>query len=339
MQSSLVALFRLLRESFHFLQSQLLIRCSRLIIFAEYLSPQEEALTILSRMRAFLSYGDIENYCLPWEVLADSDPRSKERGARTEAIEEHCGVFPDGTFVPLTFRQRLFFASPQKKLEYKITKVRKQSAKVVRRVSHLETSLEDARDIALLREFILECLCPFKRQSLMENNQNYDESAARRVSWPVYIISWIIVTGSLLFFIYWIFAWGVYQGDTVLAAWGAIFGTGAAGDILFVQITKIVILNYLPALAMQPQLLRIRSVLSDISMNFINRQHDSPHAPSGADKSDDISVIQYMSAACRAARSHELFALPAAWLLRQVPCKILTYSACLGHIPTRDLHT
>jgi hypothetical protein len=70
---------------------------------------------------------------------------------------------------------------------------------------------------------------------------------------------------------------------------------------------------------MQPQLLRIRSVLSDISMNFINRQHDSPHAPAGADKSDDISVIQYMSAACRAARSHELFALPAAWLLRQVP--------------------
>ena len=268
-------------------------------------------------MRTFLSYGDIENYCLPWEVLSDSDPRSKERGAKTEAIEEHCGVFPDGTFVPLTFRQRLFFSSPLKKLEYKIAKVRKQSAKVVRRVSHIETSLEDTRDIALLREFILECLCPFKRQSLMVNNHAYDEAATRRVSWPVYIAAWTVITSSLLFFIYWIFAWGVYQGDEVLGAWGAIFGTGAAGDILFVQITKIVILHYLPALAMQPQLLRIRSVLADISMNFINRQ-DEFHPPTGPDTSDDISVIQYMSAACRAARSTELYALPAAWLLRQV---------------------
>ena len=152
----------------------------------------------------------------------------------------------------------------------------------------------------------------------MANNLAYDEAAARRVSWPVYIAAWTIVTGSMLFFIYWIFAWGVYQGDAILAAWGAIFGTGAAGDILFVQITKIVILHYLPALAMQPQLLRIRSVLADISMNFINRQHET-HSLVGSENSDDISVIQYMSAACRAARSAELYSLPAAWLLRQVP--------------------
>jgi hypothetical protein len=284
-----------------------------------YLTPQEEALTILGRVRTFLAYGDLENYCLPWEVISDTDPRAKERGAKTEAIEEHMGVFPDGTFVPLTLRQRLFFASPLKKLEYKIAKVRKLSDEVVELVSTLETSTEDAKDIALLREFILECLSPFKRHSLVVNNHAYDEAAARRVSWPVYITSWIIITGSLLFFIYWIFAWGVYQGDTVLGAWGAIFGTGAAGDIIFVQVTKIVILYYLPALAMQPQLLRIRNVLADISMNYINRQHTSYSQSTPIEKSEDISIIQYMSAACRAARSSELHALPSAWLLRQVP--------------------
>jgi hypothetical protein len=284
-----------------------------------YLTPQEEALTILGRVRTFLAYGDLDNYCLPWEVISDTDPRAKERGAKTEAIEEHMGVFPDGTFVPLTLRQRLFFSSPLKKLEYKIAKVRKLSDEVVDVVSTLETTTEDAKDIALLREFILECLSPFKRHSLIVNNHAYDEAAARRVSWPVYITSWIIITGSLLFFIYWIFAWGVFQGDTVLGAWGAIFGTGAAGDIIFVQVTKIVILYYLPALAMQPQLLRIRNVLADISMNYINRQHTSYSQTAPVEKSEDISIIQYMSAACRAARSSELHALPSAWLLRQVP--------------------
>ena len=228
-------------------------------------------------------------------------------------------MFPDGTFAPLSLRQRLFFGTPVKKLEYKLKKVRKQSEKVTEHVSTLETATDDARDIALLREFILECLSPFKRHSLIVNNQAYDEAAACRVSWPVYLTAWgIIITGCLLFFIYWIFAWGLYQGDTVLGVWGATFGTGAATDIIFVQVTKILVLYYLPALAMQPQLLRIRSVLADISMNYINHPNPTSRRQAITDQSEEISVIQYMSAACRASRSAELRALPAAWLLRQV---------------------
>lgn len=284
---------------------------------ADLLTPAEEALTLLARVRSFLSYGDLDSYCLPWEVLSDTDPRTKERGAKTEAIEDHLGVFPDGTFAPLSLRQRLFFGTPVKKLEYKLKKVREQSEKVTEHVSTLETATDDARDIALLREFVLECLSPFKRHSLIVNNQAYDEAAARRVSWPVYMTAWGIITGCLLFFIYWIFAWGLYQGDTILGAWGATFGTGAATDIIFVQVTKILVLYYLPALAMQPQLLRIRSVLADISMNYINHNHNSMK-PVGAEESDEMSVVQYMSAACRASRSKELRYLPAAWLLRQV---------------------
>ena len=282
----------------------------------DLLTPAEEALTLVARIRTFLSYGDIENYCLPWEVLSETNPGVKERGAKTEAIEEHLGVFPDGTFAPLSLRQRLFFGTPLKKLEYKLKKVRQQSEEVIELVSTLETATDDARDIALLREFILECLSPFKRHSLIVNNHAYDEAAARRVSWPVYIASWTFITCCLLFFIYWIFGWGLYQGDTILGAWGATYGTGAATDIIFVQVTKIFILYYLPALAMQPQLLRIRSVLADISMNYINHNHNMKFV--GAEESDEMSVVQYMSAACRASRSKELRYLPAAWLLRQV---------------------
>jgi hypothetical protein len=63
--------------------------------------------------------------------------------------------------------------------------------------------------------------------------------------------------GTISFFIYWIFAWGVYNGGDTLVAWGQVFGLACGNDI-FVQIVKIIIILYLPATAMQPQLLRIR---------------------------------------------------------------------------------
>ena len=115
-----------------------------------------------------------------------------------------------------------------------------------------------------------------------------------------------------------------------MKAWGSIYGTTAATDILLVQVTKIYILYYLPSQAMQPQLIRIRKVLADISMKYINKddvgdlyRKNQIILPTGSSKSkndlrDEISVVQHMSAACRAAWSHELKDLPSAWLLRQV---------------------
>ena len=238
--------------------------------------------------------------------------RLLDREARVEAIEEHLGVFPDGTFIPLTLRQRLFFGSAMAKLEYKIEKVRLKSREIVAVIQSQEQGEDELKDILLIREFILECLSPFKRYTLKANNEAYSHVVTQRIPWSGYLLSWFFVSGCLLFFVYWIFAWGVYQGSVILSSWGAIFGTGAASDILLVQVTKIFILYYLPASAMQPQLLRIRSVLADISMNYINRSDGNP------DQRDDITVVQHISAACKAARSNELSSLPSAWLLRQV---------------------
>ena len=115
-----------------------------------------------------------------------------------------------------------------------------------------------------------------------------------------------------------------------MSAWGKVYGTTAATDILLVQVTKIYTLYYLPSQAMQPQLIRIRKVLADISMNYINKDDVSDLyrknniiLPTGSSKlksdlRNQISVVQHMSAACRAAWSHELKDLPSAWLLRQV---------------------
>ena len=274
---------------------------------------------IVDQVHSFLFVGDAESHWLPWEVLRATSYGSIARVAKIKAIEDQLGVFPDGSQVPLTLRQRLYFGTSLGKLEYKISKCQRKSKEIVQAVRSLRAWESDIKDTKLIRCFILECLAPFKRYTLQNSTTLYEETIAERISWPVYIFSWILVGGSLCFFMYWIFDWGVVTGGANLSIWGAIFATGAASDILLVQITKIFLLYYIPSKAMQPQLVRIRSVLADIIMDYINR-HDPTIQEQEEEEADDgdIRVVQHLSAACRAARSTELKSLPAAWLLRQV---------------------
>ena len=288
-------------------------------ILTDFLSPLEEAMMIVDQVHSFLFVGDVESHWLPWEVLRSTSYGSIARIAKIKAIEDQLGVFPDGSQVPLTLRQRLFFGTSLGKLEYKISKCQRKSKDIVQAVRSLKAWESDIKDTKLIRCFILECLAPFKRYTLQHSNAVYEESILEKTTWPIYALSWILVGGSLCFFMYWIFAWAVVTGGTNLSIWGAIFVTGAASDIVLVQVTKIFLLYYIPSKAMQPQLVRIRSVLADIIMDYINR-HDPAVQEQEEEESDDddIRVVQHLSAACRAARSSELKSLPAAWLLRQV---------------------
>ena len=249
---------------------------------------------------------------------------------KIKEIEEQLGIFSDGNLVPLTLRQKHFFKDSLSKLIYKVQKVRRDCREIVEVIESFQPWEHDIKNTRLIRHFILDCLSPFKRMTLELTNATYDEYPTGRSSWFAYIASWIFISGVLIFFIYWIFAWGIYQGGDTLKAWGKIYGAGAVMDIFLVQVTKVYILYYLPSQAMQPQLIRIRKVLADISMNYINKDDAGDFyrknqiiLPTGSSKStndlnDEISVVQHMSAACRAAWSQELKDLPSAWLLRQV---------------------
>ena len=285
--------------------------------FSDFTTSAEESLTIMERVHSFLFFNNENDKWLPWEVLKVTDIRSQVRIVKLEAIDEQLGIQPDGSFLPLTLRQRLVFKTPLKKLEYKLEKVRLKSKEIVEEIDSLKPWESDMKDKKLMRYFILECLGPFKRFTLEQSNRSYDNSTARRPSWTMYIISWAFVTSVLCFYIYWILAWGLYNGEKTLAAWGIVYAMSAFHDILLVQVTKIFILYYLPAMAMQPQLLRIRKVLADICMAYVNRT-DYDGAETATDEVDSLHVVQYMSATCRASRSQELRNLPASWLFRQV---------------------
>jgi hypothetical protein len=290
---------------------------------------------IIEKVRRYLLLSNGDGHWLPWELLEPSDMLCKARNVKIKAIEDQLGVFPDGSMVPLTLIQKIFFRNPLNKLVYKMEKVRKKANKLIEDVSSYKHWEGDIKDTTLIRHFILECLCPFKRHALSLNIEEYEALRSDKPSWPVYIVSWIFISGVLCFYIYWIFAWGVHNGEETIKAWGSIYGLHAGNDMLMVEVTKVIIIYYLPAQAMQPQLLRIRKVLADVSMAYINRYDPNYDAPADSDEEVSICVVQHMSSACRASRSPELKKLPASWILRQVRAVFIAVSLIVGGVNQR----
>jgi hypothetical protein len=231
------------------------------------------------------------------------------------AFEKELGIFCDGSCVPLTIRQRLMFGNSDSRLQYKLNGVRKKTTAIIRSLNELEDWEFELKDTELIRSFVVECLSPLKRVAF---NLAQSDGWRRKPSWIIYIFSWIFITGSIIFYLYWIFAWGVKNGGDTLQAWGSVIGLNLVQDIVLVGITKVYILQYLPARLMQPQLTQIRSILADVSMDYLNRRWKNPGKAKEGGEEEDLRVIQHMSAACRASHEESVRTLPSAWLLRQV---------------------
>ena len=45
--------------------------------------------------------------------------------------------------------------------------------------------------------------------------------------WSVYILSAIFVNGALCFYMYYVLAWGIYNGEDTVLAWGTVYGIRA----------------------------------------------------------------------------------------------------------------
>jgi hypothetical protein len=238
------------------------------------------------------------------------------REAKIVAFEKELGILSDGSTVPLTLRQKIIFRNSDSRLQHKLSVVRKKTKKVIERLNESEEWETDLKDTQLIRSFVVECLSPFRRVAF---NFAQSEDFRDKPSWFFYIFSWTFITGAIVFYFYWTFAWGVKNGGDTLKQWGSILGLINIQNIFLVGLTKAYLLQYLPAQLMQPQLRQIRSVLADVSMDYLNRRKTT-----GAEEEEeegvveDFRVIQHMSAACRASHDESMKNLPSAWLLRQV---------------------
>ena len=141
-------------------------------VYDELMSPAEEATMLLtdSYRRLQLTHlhdadEELEQYLShDNSTVADAlHMKTATREATTLAIEEFLGLYPDGTPVPLTLRQRVAFGDTRGKLEYKVIKSRSRAQEIVERVEEVEAYRIETRDVELVRAFILECISPFKR--------------------------------------------------------------------------------------------------------------------------------------------------------------------------------
>ena len=158
------------------------------------------------------------------------------------AIQEALRINPDGTFLPLTWRQSWLYHSRQQKLETKITHAKQLSNVIVQEIQNIDASEEAYKDVALIHHFILEQIHWVYRISLKQNLFGF-EIPPQVISPLPWFLAWVFVLLSYGFFLYWALVWGITNGPQCLGSWGLYFGINMAEDILFTQVMKILVLR------------------------------------------------------------------------------------------------
>jgi len=206
--------------------------------YGDLLSPREELLTITTAAQLFFQRLYLRSFAV-------QDIMSPSRVATLKAIQLHLNMNADGTLVPLSWWQRLFYKDRQEMLEKKLADAKAEAANVVENVKGLPKSEASSRDIALIQHFMIGNVHFLYRLCVSQNMLGF-ECLPERVDPILWVLSWCYVDGALIFFLYWTFAWGVKTGPDLLPVWGLYFGLNMIQDIFFTQIVKIIILKVRP---------------------------------------------------------------------------------------------
>jgi hypothetical protein len=276
-------------------------------IFVDFASPREELNALLARLEiatAVESSRVADGY---WASGLQSDISTTGNAENLKATRKQLMVNCDGTLKPLTLRQRLSFTSRQDLLEKKLTVARLNAVTILDELEELEGPHRQFKDIALMRHFILEQVSIFNRFSLRRRFENIDGAPVRGVHPLAWLLAWLLIVGCLLFFLYWIFAWGVKNGAESFADWGKDYGVGVIQDVLICETLKLCIVFIFAILSAKPQLQVIKRVINDCALSVVQDSKESDN---------QVSVVHHFSPTCRAANMPGLCKLPAAAILR-----------------------
>jgi hypothetical protein len=274
-------------------------------IYQSYNSPEEEVDAILGRVREFLrEQADSLLGYVPW--LDQHNQQLLVYRHKHHAIAQHLCIRSDGSAMPLTLLQRLIHRSPYNRLVSKIGAVRSAADKLASSLIPIRNNTgrdEESVNDHLLQAFILEQLPFFKRFCLKRIfAQQHDEISPEQVDPLTWLLAWVAIIVSVVFYIYWIFAWGVRNQGTAVRTWGWVFGLSQLQDIVFCQSVRIYLCYVATIHASRPQLQRIHRVFQYAALRMFD---DASHAKSRHERLDDYSdlqVVQLVSASCRVAK-------------------------------------
>ena len=220
-------------------------------IYHDFLTPREELVLLTQDIRSFFRQ-QLQHLPLASSLSLSSTSESSQIStarvlessqiSTARAVQEALRINPDGTFLPLTWRQSWLYRNRQHKLEKKIAYAKGQSRVIVEEIRDMDASEEAYKDVALIHHFILEQIHWFYRISLKQNLFGF-EIPPQVISPLPWLLAWVFVLLSYGFFLYWTLVWGLTNGQQCLGSWGLYFGINMAEDIFFTQVMKILVLR------------------------------------------------------------------------------------------------
>ena len=149
----------------------------------------------------------------------------------------------------------------------------------------------------------------FYRFSLKKCFSKIEDTPPENVDPLPWLMAWFVIIGTLFFFVYWIFAWGVTNGGSTLDHWGTAYGVAVIQDVCICETVKLCIMFVFAVMSAKPQLQVIKRVINDVALSLIQDGND--HF-----RDCDINIAQHFSPSCRSAHMMNLKDLPSAAILR-----------------------
>jgi hypothetical protein len=278
---------------------------------SSYESDEVESARLLHLTRQLLhEYTTTAN--IPWKKETSSSRHSQHhQQQQLAAIQEHLGFYPDGSAVPLSLWDKIWYGDAERKLLSRVRAARSNASSIREELLRLGKDEQFQRDNTLMELFILEQFSSFKQFCL--SKQMFQFSLVQAL--PIHASQWFLATAfivlSIAFFFYWILLWGVTEGGHSLQSWGLNFGLSILQDVVFIQPVRIYLIYILSMSSIKPQLRCIYRVLSRVAMRCALNDDERPTTKL-------LTVVQHLSPACRAAHFNEASDLAAARILRSV---------------------
>jgi len=150
----------------------------------------------------------------------------------------------------------------------------------------------------------------FKQYALRSQLFAFSVTTALPISPTVWLLSWALLLGCLIFYIYWMLAWGIGTSDVTIYAWGINFAIATAQDILIIQVFRLYVIYVISNITIKPQLAAIYRTLQRLAIEYV--QDELP------DAFGVIKVVQHVSPACRVAKLKVSENLAAGQILRHI---------------------
>ena len=259
---------------------------------------------------------------------SDGGPRStkqlhRDSLATARAIEHQLGIYSDGSLVPLTTWQRLWYSNREHWLHSKIKEARRKAVEVVEELERLKCPDRTLKDIAVIRSFIAEHVSLAFRGALRKKFEEHEFLTPKSINPILWIIGWVVNLSAIGFCLYWVLAWGITNTGSTLNGWSNAYVAAACQDIFLFETTKMCFMFVFTLVSARPQLSAIRQVINEAALSYIQ------YGPPKHESDNDIVIVQHFSPTCRAASMGKVKTLAAAAILRQI--NDADYEKCQEH--------